>query len=397
MAKIKALELAKQHKAVSIAEFFEKNRHLLGFGSKRQAMLTCIKESVDNSLDACEESKILPDIKVEIHDLGKDKFKIIVQDNGPGIIKKNLSKAFGKLLYGSKFHGSKQGRGQQGIGITSCVLYSQLTTGKATKVISKIDEKIPAYSIEIMLDTTNNEPRILEEKLDERFKYLGTRVELEILGEYLATGKQSVEEYLRRTSIVNPHARILFIRPDKKKVVFHRTIDRLPIMPKQIKPHPDGLELGILLKMLLNSGSKTLKSFLRTEFSSIGAKTAEEILGKAGLSPRNHPQMLSRDKSEKLLHAMQETSIQAPPLDCLSPIGETAFNKSMKMEIPAEFYTTVTRKPVSYRGMPFQVEVSLAYGGELPKDKIAKVMRFANKVPLIYEDYACAITQSIKK
>lgn len=397
MSEIKALELAKQHKAVSIAEFFEKNRHLLGFGSKRQAMLTCIKEAVDNSLDACEEGGVLPDIKIEIKDVGDEKFRVVIQDNGPGIVKENLSRAFGKLLYGSKFHGSKQGRGQQGIGITSCVLYSQLTTGKPTTVVSKIDEKIPAHAIKIMLDTKNNEPLILEEKEDNSFKFKGTRLELEILGEYLAAGKQSVEEYLKRTSIVNPHARILFVRPDSNKIVFHRTVDRLPVMAKKIKPHPDGLELGILIKMLLNSEKKTIKSFLQSEFSSIGSKTAEEILEKAGLSKRNHPQMLSRDKAEKLLKAMQETPIQAPPLDCLSPIGEGAFLKSMKSEIPAEFYTTVTRRPTAYRGMPFQVEVGIAYGGELPRDKTAKIMRFANKVPLIYEDYACAITQSIKK
>jgi len=394
---IKAVELAKDHKAVSVAEFFEKNRHLLGFGSKRQALLSCVKEAVDNALDACEEANILPDVKVGIKEMGKDKYKVIVQDNGPGIVKENLSHAFGKLLYGSKFHGQRQGRGQQGIGITSCVLYGQLTTGKSALIISKIHKSKPAHYIRLILDTKKNEPKILEEGVEPRFTSRGTRVELDIVGEFLSSGKQSVEEYLRRTSIVNPHAAITFVKPNGEKVVFKRTSNKLPVKAKRIKPHPDGLELGILLKMLMNTSSKSLPTFLKTEFSSIGSKTANEIIEKAKLEKRIHPAKLSRDDAERLLDAMKEVQIQAPPTDCLSPIGDDALRRSMKSEIEAEFYTTLTRKPTAYRGMPFQVEIGLAYGGDLPKDNKIQVFRFANKVPLVYEDYACAITQAVKK
>ncbi|PIO00062.1 DNA topoisomerase VI subunit B [archaeon CG10_big_fil_rev_8_21_14_0_10_43_11] len=396
---IHAEELAKEHKAVSVAEFFEKNRHLLGFGSRRQALITCVKEAVDNSLDACEEVRTLPDILVEIRKVEgrEDRFLVCIEDNGPGIVKRNLSKAFGKLLYGSKFHGNKQGRGQQGIGITSCVLYSQLTTGKSSLIISKTDKNEPAHFIKLILDTKNNEPHIVEEGGDKSFNHRGTRVELEIEAEFLATGKQSIHEYLKRTSIVNPHARLMFITPETEKILFQRSTEKLPELAKRIKPHPAGLELGTLMKMLRDTTKKTPTSFMRTEFSSIGAKTAQEILAKAKLSDRTKPNMLNRDHAEALLKAMQNVAIQAPPLDCLSPIGEDALLKSIKSEITAEFYTTVTRKPTAYRGMPFQIEVGLAYGGDLPRDKKANVMRVANKVPLVYEDYACAITQAIKK
>ncbi len=394
---VTAEEIATQHKAVSVAEFFEKNRHLLGFGSRRQAIITCVKEAVDNSLDACEEMRILPDILVEIKQIKEDRFLICIEDNGPGIVKRNLSKAFGKLLYGSKFHGNKQGRGQQGIGITSCVLYAQLTTGKASLIISKTENNNPAHYIKIVVDTKNNEPHTIEEGEDNRFKHIGTRIELEIEAEYLGTGKQSVREYLKRSSIVNPHAKILFIAPDGEKILFARSSDKLPVLAKKIKPHPAGLELGILMKMLRDTQKKNVMSFLRTEFSSIGVKTAEEIIQKAKLNIRTKPELLNRDHAEALLKGMQTTQIQAPPTDCLSPIGETALFKSLKSEIAAEFYTTVTRKPTAYRGMPFQIEVGLAYGGELGKEKKATLMRFGNKVPLVYEDYACAITQAVKK
>ena len=85
--------------------------------------MTTIKEAVDNSLDACEEANILPEISVEIIEMGNDRFRIIVEDNGPGIVKEQLPKIFAKLLYGSKFHSLKQSRGQQGIGISAVVLY----------------------------------------------------------------------------------------------------------------------------------------------------------------------------------------------------------------------------------------------------------------------------------
>ena len=124
-------------KEISVSEFFEKNKHLLGFDNPVKALLMAIKEAVDNSLDACQEADILPDIEIKVKDLGDDKFRIMIKDNGPGIVKEQLPNIFGKLLYGSKFHSRKQSRGQQGIGISAVVLYSQLTVGKAAKIWSK--------------------------------------------------------------------------------------------------------------------------------------------------------------------------------------------------------------------------------------------------------------------
>ena len=119
---IHAKELAKKQREISVAEFFEKNRHLLGFDNPRKALLTTVKEAVDNALDACEEARILPEINVEIIQLSESRFKLILEDNGPGIIKTQISKIFAKLLSGSKFHKLSQSRGQQGIGISAAVL-----------------------------------------------------------------------------------------------------------------------------------------------------------------------------------------------------------------------------------------------------------------------------------
>ncbi len=402
-----AEDIAKTIKQTSVAEFFERNRHLLGFDSKIKALITCVKETVDNSLDACEEMIYasrrkglpysLPEIIVSIRDNGNDHFVISVTDNGPGIVKEQLPHVFTRLLYGSKFHQLKQGRGQQGIGVSASVLYAQLSTGKATHVVSKISPDAPAYYYDLRIDTLKNRPEILDQGVEEKFQFEhGTRVVLEIEGTYLAKGEKSVYEYLRRTSIVNPHARITFYTPDKKKITFPRVTEQVPKETKAIKPHPYGIEVGTFIKMAQLTNSKSIRSFLMNDFSRMGATTVDNILKEANINPRYRPEELSREQAEKLVKIMQKTKIMNPPTDCLSPISDAALRKSLKTGIDAEFVTTVSRPPSVYRGNPFLIEAAIAYGGSLPADKSAEIIRFANKVPLQYNSGACAITEVVK-
>jgi len=214
MTKVIAEELAKKQRAISVSEFFTKNRHLLGFDSPTRALLMTVKEAVDNSLDACLEMKILPEIKVILKEITESRFNIVVEDNGPGIIKQQIPNIFAKLLYGSKFHSLKQSRGQQGLGISMSVLYSQLTTGKATKIISKISPNKPAHYYELQIDTKNNEPKILKDQTVDWDKDHGTKIELEIEGKYLK-GRQSVDEYIKQTAMANPYAQITYLNPQK--------------------------------------------------------------------------------------------------------------------------------------------------------------------------------------
>ncbi len=213
----KAEELAKAQREISVSEFFAKNRHLLGFDNPRKALLTTVKEGVDNSLDACEEAGILPEIHVNIKMISEDRFIVIIEDNGPGIVKEQIPKIFAKLLYGSKFHSMKQSRGQQGIGISAAAMYGQLTTGKPTKIISRISEKKPAHYYELHIDTRKNEPEIVKEEDVEWNKPHGTRVEIELEAKYLK-GKQSVDDYLKETAVINPHATIIYFTPENEMV-----------------------------------------------------------------------------------------------------------------------------------------------------------------------------------
>lgn len=393
-------ELAKKQKEISVSEFFERNRHILGFDSQVKSLIMGIKEAVDNSLDACEEANILPEIAVTVERVDKDEFRVTVEDNGPGIVKKMIPNVFGRLLYGSRFHAVRQSRGQQGIGISATVMYGQITTGKPATVVSKTGKEDVAWRMDIMVNTKKNMPDVLKE---DPFvwdgKEQGTRITYHINGRYVS-GKQSVMEYLRQTAIVNPHARITFTDPDGRRTTFERATDKMPPATKEIKPHPQGLELGTLMNMAKDTRNKTLGKFLQLDFSRISDRLAKEMTDKAGLNMELNPARLSLDDHKRLLAAIGEVKIMAPPTDCLSPIGSQLIKKGLRNvldEVRPEFYAPpVTRDPKVHSGNPFLVEVGIVYGGGLPKDQTVQILRFANRVPLLYQQGACVITKAIE-
>lgn len=397
MTTITAHDLAKKQKEISVAEFFERNKHILGFGNPTRALITSVKEAVDNALDACEEVNILPDISVEVKNHEDNECRIIVQDNGPGIVKKQIPHIFGRLLYGSRFHAVRQSRGQQGIGISAVVLYGQLTTGKHATITSKIEADRPAVVMEIAIDTNKNRAEVINRDLVHWERATGTRVEISIVADY-KRGKRFVYDYLQSTSIVNPHAQITYKEPDGTEHLFERTSETLPRKSIEIKPHPYGVELGTLIKMAKITKSRKLSSFLKTEFSSMGDRTTNAVIEKADLDRATDPKKMSREEFLALHRAFKKVKIMAPSTECLSPIGETLIRRSLKhetMEISPEFIITASRPPSVFSGCPFQVEVGLVYGGNLPKEGQVKLMRFANRVPLLYQQGDCVTTAAI--
>lgn len=389
-----AEKMAAQQRNISVAEFFERNRHLLGFDNKRKALLTVIKEAVDNSLDACEEAKIMPEINVQIIEMSEERFKCIIEDNGPGILKKQIPNIFAKLLYGSKFHRMKQARGQQGIGISAAVLYAQLTTGRPARIWSKTGADKPAHYFELHINTNNNEPEIVKDEEVSWKKDHGVKIELDVSASY-QKGDQSVDSFLKQTAIANPHATFIYTNPKAEQLIFARAEEKLPKEPTEIKPHPYGVELGIMLKMLKNTECRTLQSFLTQEFSRVGPQTAKEICDAGGLFTTMKPAELQLPHVEKLLEGIKKTKIIAPSTDCIVPIGEDKLEKGMRKEIPAEFYCAVSRKPDVYKGIPFVVEVALAYGGDQPAEDSIRILRFANRVPLLYQQGSCSTNKAI--
>ena len=391
--------MAAEQREISVSEFFAKNRHLLGFDNPRKAMLATVKEAVDNALDACEEASILPDIHVEVMQLDEAQFKITVRDNGPGIVRKQIDNIFGKLLYGSKFHRLKMSRGQQGIGISAAGMYGLMTTGKPVLIISKTSKRSPAHEVLLKIDTTKNKPEVVSytehPEDDELFPDgHGTQVVIELGGRY-QKGRQSIDEYLNQTAIANPHARITYVTPANETIEYPRTVKDLPAEAKEIKPHPKGIELGTLIQMIERTKATQLGAFLQNDFCRVGLARAKEICQKAKLTNRTWVKQIGHAEAEALYKAIQEVKITAPPTNCLVPIGSKALLAGLLKGLKAEFYAASSRPAAVYRGNPFQIEAALAYGGQLAGDEPARVLRFANRVPLLYQQSACCAFKAV--
>jgi DNA topoisomerase-6 subunit B len=391
-----AERMASQQREISISEFFTKNRHLLGFDNPQKALLTTVKEAVDNSLDACEEAKILPELRVILKDLGESRYKVSISDNGPGILKSQIPKVFGKLLYGSKFHRLKQSRGQQGIGISAAGMYSQLTTGKAVEITSRTRPSRPAHKFEIRIDTRRNVPKTESDaEVEWQLEHpTGTIVEMEIEGLYRA-GKRSVDQYVEQTAIANPHTTIHYENPKGEKHSYMRLSDELPREAAEIKPHPHGVELGMLINMMAETRGRNVRGALIKDFSRVSEKVANAICELAGINPELKPRRLPRESVEKLHQAMGKVKVMNPPTSCVVPIGEDLVRAGLEKGIQADFFTSVTRSPAVYRGNPFQVEVGLAWGGDLSEEGLCTLYRFANRVPLQYQQSDCAISKAV--
>jgi len=426
--------MAGRQRDISVSEFFAKNRHLLGFDNPRKALLTTVKEAVDNALDACEEAGILPDIEVRIEELSAPpstskpgRYAATITDNGPGIVRKQVENIFGRLLYGSKFHRMKMSRGQQGIGISAAGMYGLMTTGKPMVITTKPGKSKPAHHLELAMDTTKNKPEVTIDALADDFPRTssgtGTRVRIELEARY-QRGKASVEAYLEQTAIANPHAQITFIPPEKAaggpaletgeasielshtteladRYIFPRAVEELPPETEEIKPHPYGVELGNFLRMLKSTSETQLAGFFKNEFSRVTPAIVKDITSKASvkggktLTGQTYVKTIDHDAAERLYRALQDSKLRAPPTDCLAPIGVRQMLSGMLKGVRAEFYAASTRDPAVYRGNPFQIEAAIAFGGDLTGDEPARVIRFANRVPLLYQQSACSSFKAV--
>jgi DNA topoisomerase-6 subunit B len=402
-----AEEISSKQKQISISEFFEKNKHFLGFDTLQRAVITAVKEAVDNSLDACEEARILPDIRIELHRTKTDELQMTTQDNGPGIPRDAIENVFGKFLLGSRFHAIRQTRGQQGIGITGVVMYSQLTTGSKTHVVSKIKSDSSAVYVDLGIDTKKNKAIKSGEKRDvwvddktgEEVSH-GLRIRTLMKAKY-QKGKKSVYQYLRMTSIVNPHASITLVVRDKEGEIVEegqwlRTTDKLPRVVEEIKPHPHGIHLGTLQRMMREAKDRRMTSFLNNNFSGVTRRAAKQILEVAEIEETRTPKRIKAEEAQAIVSAFQTVKLLKPPMDCLSPIEDLLIKKGLSKAIDSRFASTVTRNPSVSQGNPFQIEVGLVFGGDIAADGPIEILRFANRVPLMYQQGGCLLTKALE-
>ena len=399
---VDAEELSQEFKEHSVAEFFKKNKQMLGLYGKVRTLTTIVHEYVTNSLDACEEANILPDIDVKLDEIGSEYYEVTVKDNGPGLTEETVGKALGKLLAGTKFHRMMQSRGQQGIGSAGCTMLSQMTTGKPVKVITGTGNK-NAISLELTIDPKRNEPKIGNQTaLPKDFR--GLAVQAKFKGILYRDSEQGPLEYLRRTAIANPHAQISFRDPSGQKIKFKRTVNKVPERAKVVKPHPKGVSVDEIVTLAKYTDSKKVVSFLKKDFDRMGQKSVEAIGRKVDFDLHKDPRKITWDEAEQIIKAFKEVSFIAPSGESLRPIGEKQIENSLKSIVEPEFLTVLTRKPQVYAGgFPFQVEVSVSYGGKAGRtvsgpegmEKRLEIMRFANRAPLLFDAGNCAITKAV--
>lgn len=392
-------DLFKDLREHSIAEFFRKNAQMLGYSGKIKSLTTVIHEAVTNSLDACEESGILPSVLVELKQPDEDTVIVRTKDNGPGIPKKHISDVFGKMLAGTKFHRNIQLRGQQGIGIAGVTMYSQMTTGKPVEIITVTNNE--AWDIELNIDIRKNKADIVsQQEINPRPEQTGVEYIAQFKEVQMSQGDQSPYEYLRRTALANPHAEITYIDPSGAKIHFPRTTEQLPKKPTEVPPHPKGVIVDDLVLMAKVSGNRTVKGMLQTEFSRMSAAKANEVGQHVQFDIEMAPKKIGWPEAEQIVKAFKKMDFLAPATDCLRPIGEIDIEKAMKSILAPEFLAVVERKPTVYGGgYAFQVEVGIAYGGHAGRkiqtgEQRWEIMRFANRAPLLFDAGGCALTKA---
>lgn len=398
MDAVTAQDLEKEFREHSVAEFFKKNKQMLGLSGKTKALTTIIHEYMTNSLDACENANILPDIEVQIKELGDEHYEVTSTDNGPGLTRETVGKAFGQLLAGTKFHRLMQMRGQQGIGASGCTMLSQMTTGKEVKVITGNSKEV--FSCDVSIDTKHNQPKVSNIVVLTK-KFRGAAVKAQFKEMKYVNNEQGPYEYLRRTAIANPHAKITFTDPAGQTTVFERTAKVIPEKPEEVQPHPRGVTVDELLNMAKATPSRKTNSFLKTELDRMGETSIKELAEKVSFDLDKDPHQLTWQEIEEIIKGFKTIQFIAPRTDCLRPIGEEQITKSLKSIVEPEFLSVVTRKPqVSQGGYPFQVEVSVGYGGKagrkIGEETRMEIMRFANRAPLLFDTGGCGITEAVK-
>lgn len=383
------------------SEFFRKNKQMLGFTGKIRSLTIVFHELITNSFDAAEEAGILPEINIDLKRVDKEHYILTHSDNGPGIPEDYIMKVYCTMFAGSKFR-NIQSRGQQGLGCSGCVLLSQMTTGEPARVISCYEEngELKGVNMKFKMDVKKNKGMLMEKEYIKP-EHTGVCIQLHFKDVSYSLSEQGAFEYIRRTMIANPHAKITFRDPSGHKYIFKRAAEIVPVLPKEVLPHPKGVSADDILFMAKHTDKRRYKSMLTTSLSRMSNKRVAEIEEMTGIDMNKRPKDMKWAEAEAIVDAFQKMKFMAPPSSGLIPIGSEQIEKGMKQILKPEFVATLTRKPVTYKGgVSFIVEAGIAYGGDagriVNEQRKSEIMRFANRVPLTFDQGSCAITEALK-
>ncbi len=389
----------------STAEYFAKNLQQVGFSSPLKAVLTTLKEAVDNSLDACEMAGVLPEISVLIEKVGAgsskntDLIKIVVEDNGPGLEVDDLAKVFGEYLASSKFGRGQCSRGQQGIGISAATTWAQLTNAKGVKVISKTARMRKAITGYVDVDIKANTGVLKNKDTIDWDRPHGVYVEFIIDGRVQLNGDGGLLTYLDGTVLVNPHLTLKYKLVDADWVTIDRVSQDIPSIPPPTLPHPHTMKLGEFITHAGLYGKINLDKFLKTGFSRVSDSSLKDMTQNGLPKSVLHKPITQFNEADfkTVFQAVQNTNLMAPSTKSVLTVGEEALSKSIKRLGETDFFSVVTRRPTICDFKPVVVEVALArFLNRGDADHPVQVLRFANRVPLQFDKAACAITRAIE-
>ncbi|MGY5875160.1 MAG: DNA topoisomerase VI subunit B [Candidatus Thorarchaeota archaeon] len=390
---------------LSVSSWFYRNRAIAGFENPARSLYVSVRELLENSLDACEGIGILPGVRVSLKSMTEvdeqsdvfssepQTFQLIVRDNGSGIPHESIPRLIGKMLTGTKFQ-YKQSRGTFGLGGSLALLYGQVTTQKPIKVTTGLLGDDHYNSLLMRLDIETNQPIILEEKQIPKSKTEhGTSISYYLKGDWLRSKKRIID-YFNQTSVMVPYASILFETPDDEDHRYTRLVDTLPRPPREMKPHPRGIDVEMLKQMISDTRKSSLITFMTSSFQRVGSTTASEFLQHAGLDQNIPPKSLSLNQLVKMMDSLETyPKFQAPSSDALSPAGEQILQAGLQRLNP-ELSIVRKRSPNVYSGHPFIIELGVGYGGDLSSG--ITLLRFANRIPLLYDERSDVTSRIIR-
>ncbi|MHA2352714.1 MAG: DNA topoisomerase VI subunit B [Candidatus Thorarchaeota archaeon] len=380
---------------LSVSAWFYRNRTIAGFDNPARSLYVSIRELVENSLDACEDERVLPEVSVllkreddqdEVHDVlssGPEIFELVIKDNGKGMRKEDIPVLIGKMLTGTKFT-LKQSRGTFGLGGSLALLYGQVTTQEPIEVVTGRQGDEFGHRIIMRLDIETNQPVILKEEVIEKSpQEKGTMVSYKLQGDWIRS-KRRIVDYFAKTAIIVPYASLLFETPEGEVLRYEGLIDKIPVAPREMKPHPRGIDVELLKKMIGATRTRTMKSFMKSSFQRVGISIAEDFLKYAGLDPEREPSTLEQQELATLMNALAGYDRFLPPSPkSLSPASTDVLAAGIQRLSP-DFAVFKQRSPNVHEGHTFIVETGVAYGGGL--DSGINVYRFANRIPLLYDE-----------
>lgn len=390
---------------LSVSSWFYRNRTIAGFDNPARSLYVSVRELVENSLDACEDASVLPDIKIslQIQNEGEEKqdrigyvpslFSLCIKDNGCGIPREDIPRLIGRMLTGTKFT-HRQSRGTFGLGGSLALLYGQITTQQPIEIMTGVKDVTTGHRVILRLDIENNLPIILEEEEYSKNRTdHGTTIRYSIQGDWIRS-KRKITDYFAQTSIIVPYASIQFHSPDDERFDYPRVVEVVPSPTREMQPHPRGIDVEMLKTMIGSTEARTLKTFFSRSFHRVGEKTALDFLHYAGFDGETSPEELTSQQLVEVMNALSKyPKFMAPSADALSPAGEDVLIAGIGRLNP-EIIKARTRNPSVYEGCPFVVEVGIAYGGNLLAG--TQLFRFANRIPLLYDEGSDVSTKVVR-